>query len=313
MKKIPKPYSVMMEEIKDRLKGKNGIKRAREIQQLLKEIPWSVGDYRRIKDGLRKELKELEVIEQAKKASRSRTKTKKSTPQFAIIGVTNSGKSTLINNLTGTDIPIGSYPYTTIEPQYGALEHDKISFQLVEIPAIYEGCWDGDKSTLGMIHSADCLLIVGRSFNDFKIILKELEKQNIELIGNRMDDGFIQTIPRKIPAFLIYDKNTETMPSSHLKKISSEDYVEIKRNMVEMIKPVRIFTMNSFNEIQEQPIVFYNDPITVKDVMQRVTKSKIEIFKDAILLEGGPNGRRKRVGITYELSDNDVIHLTFQK
>jgi len=310
---MPKPYSVIMEEIKDRLKGKVGEDRAKEIRQLIKEMPWNVGDYRRIKEGLRKELQEIEQVEQAKKASRSRTKTKKSTPQFTIVGVTNSGKSTLINNLTGTNIPVESYPFTTTEPQYGALEYEKISFQLVEIPALYEGCWDSDKSTLGMIYSTDCLLIVGRSFDDFSFVLKELEKQNIELIGNRMEDGFIQTTPRKIPAFLVYDKNTETMPSSHLKKISSEDYNEIKVKMVELVNPVRIFLMNSFNEIQEQPVVFYNNPIAVRDVIQKISKSKIEIFKDAVLLEGGPNGRRKRVGITYELSDSDVVHLTFRK
>ena len=302
-----------MEEIKDRLKGKVGEDRAKEIRQLLKEIPWNVGDYRRIKDGLRKELQEIEQVEQAKKASRSRTKTKKSTPQFAVIGVTNSGKSSLINNLTGTNIPVESYPFTTTEPQYGALEYEKISFQLVEIPALYEGCWEGDKSTLGMIYSTDCLLIIGRTFEDFNLVLQELGKQNIELIGNRVADGFIQTTPRKIPTFLVYDKNTETMPSSHLKKVSSEDYGEIKKKMVELVKPVRIFTMNHFNEIQDQPIVFYNDPIIVKDVIQKVSKSKITVFKDAVLLEGGPNGRRKRVGITYELQDNDVIHLTFHK
>ena len=310
---MPKPYSVMMEEIKDRLKGKVGDDRAKEIRQLLKEIPWNVGDYRRIKDGLRKELQEIEQVEQAKKASRSRTKTKKTTPQFAVIGVTNSGKSTLINNLIGTSILVESYPFTTTEPQYGALEYEKISFQLVEIPALYEGCWEGDKSTLGMIYSTDCLLIVGRSFEDFSLVLQELGKRNIELIGTRLEDGFIQTTPRKIPAFLVYDKNIETMPSSHLKKISSDDFEEIKKKMVELINPVRIFTMNTFNEIQEQPIVFYNNPITVKDVILKVSKSKLDVFKDAVLLEGGSNGRRKRVGITYELADNDVIHLTFRK
>jgi len=313
MKDIPKPYAVIMEEIKVRLKGKTGVDRAREIQQILKEIPWNVGDYRRIKDNLRKELKEIEVVEQAKKASRSRTKIKKTTPQFSIVGVTNSGKSTLINQLTGSDFLVDSYPFTTTEPQFGTFEYERINFQVVELPAIYEGCWDNDKSTLGMIYSSDCLLVIGRSSEDFGIVLSELEKHNIELIGERMNDGFIQTIPRKIPAFLIYDKNTETLPSSHLKKVSSENVDEIKRNMMDIINPIRLFTMNSFNEIQEQPIVFYKDQITVKEVIHKISKGKEDIFKDAVVLEGGPGGRRKRVGITYKLSDNDVIHLTFYK
>jgi len=310
---MPKPYAVITEEIKDALKGKIGEERAREIKRLLKEIHWDVGDYKRLKDKLRRELAEIERMESARKASRSRTKTKKATPQFCVIGAANSGKSTLINNLAGTEITVEPYPFTTAEPQYGALEYDGINFQLVEIPAIYDGCWRSDKSTLGMIYSTDCIIILGRSIEDFELVLKELWQQNIELIGERMDDGFIQIVPRKIPAFLVYDKNAEVLPSSHLKKIASEDFEEIKQSMIKLAKPVRIYTMNSFNEIEEQPIVFYKNQISVKEVIQKVYRGKEEYFKDAVILEGGPNGRRKRVGITYELSDEDVIHLTFHK
>jgi ribosome-interacting GTPase 1 len=310
---VPKPYAVITQEIKDALKGKVGEERAREIKRLLKEIHWDVGDYKRLKDKLRRELTEIEKMEHARKASRSRTKTKKSTPQICVIGAANSGKSTLINNLAGTEILVESYPFTTTEPQYGALEYDGINFQLVEIPAIYDGCWNSDKSTLGMIYSTDCIIILGRSPEDFDLVLEELANQNIELIGERMDDGFVQTVPRKIPTFLIYGEDASILPSSHLKKISSTELEEIKRNMIKLTKPVRIYTMNSFNEIEDQPIVFYKNPITVKEVIQKVYRGKEEFFKDAVILEGGPNGRRKRVGITYELSDKDVIHLTFHK
>lgn len=310
---MPKPYAVITEEIKDALKGKVGEERAREIKRLLKEIHWDVGDYKRLKDKLRRELAEIEKMEHARKASRSRTKTKKSTPQFCVIGVANSGKSTLINNLAGTEIPVEPYPFTTTEPQYGALDYDGINFQLVEIPAIYDGCWSSDKSTLGMIYSTDCLMILGHSLEDFELVLKELAEQNIELIGERMDGGFIQTIPRKIPTFLIFNKDSTILPSSHLRKIASDDFEEIKQNMIKLARPVRIYTMNSFNEIEEQPIVFYKNQISVKDVIQKVYRGKEEFFKDAVILEGGPNGRRKRVGITYKLSDRDIIHLTFHK
>ncbi|NPD89039.1 MAG: hypothetical protein HGN29_09945 [Asgard group archaeon] len=310
---MPKPYSVITEEIKNALKGKVGEERAREIKRLLKEIHWDVGDYKRLKDKLRRELAEIEKVEQARKASRSRTKTKKSTPQFCVIGAVNSGKSTLINDLAGTKIAVELYPFTTTEPQYGALEYDSISFQLVEIPAIYDGCWNGDKSTLGMIYSTDCLIIIGRTLEDFELVLKELADQNIDLIGERIPDGFTQTIPRKIPAFIVFDKNTEILPSSHLRKIATDNLEEIKQNMIKLVRPVRIYTMNTFNEIEEQPIVFYKDQVTVKEAIQKVYRGKEELFKDAVILEGGPNGRRKRVGIAYELSDKDVIHLTFHK
>ncbi|MBY8999475.1 MAG: 50S ribosome-binding GTPase [Candidatus Heimdallarchaeota archaeon] len=310
---MPKPYSVMMDEINSRLQGKVGDERAKEIRQLLKEIQFDVGDYRKIKDKLKRDLKEIETIEQAKKASRKGGQTKKETPQFVVIGAANSGKSTLINNLTGTNFLVADYPYTTTEPQYGALKYDKVNFQLVELPAIYEGCWDSDKSTLAIVHSTDCLLILGRSIKDFNLVLSELKRNNIHLRAERMDEGFAQLTPRTLPAFLVYDENLEVIPSTGLKMISNENLETIKKAMVEITRPKRIYTMDSFNKIEELPVVFFKDQLTVKDVVKKIGKGKVEIFKDAVILEGGPTGRKKRVGISYELSDNDVVHLTFHK
>lgn len=310
---MPKPYSVINEEIKDALKGKVGEERAKEIRKLLKEIQWDVGDYRKIKDKLRRELNEIEMVEQARKTSRRSSKTKKETPQFLVVGTTNSGKSTLINSLCGTQIPVEDYEYTTTELQYGALEYEGIKFQLVELPAISEGCWDYDKSTLAHVYSTDCLLVLGRSFEDFAIVLNELEQQNIELIEKRLGDGFTQTSPRSIPAILVKKENLGLISHNNLRNIYSNDLESIKKNMFGIIKSIRIFTMNSFNEIEDQPVVFFKDTVSVEDVVNKISKSKRDIFKDAVVLEGGPNGRRKRVGITYELKDKDVVHLTFQK
>ena len=310
---MPKPYAVIMEEIKDALKGKSGEERAREIKRLLKEITWDVGDYKRIKDKLRRELSEIEVMEQAKKASRRSSKTKKETPQFLVIGLTNSGKSTLINNLCGTNIPVGDYEYTTTEPQYGAMVYEGIKFQMVELPAISQGGWIYDKSTLGLVYSTDCLIIMGRTFEDFSVVLNELSEQNIELIPRRGGDGFAQTSPRKIPSILVKDEKLGLISHNQLANMVLTDIVGLRECMFEIINAKRIYTMNSFNEIEDEPIVFYTENLTVKDVVSKINKSKMDVFKDAVVLEGGPNGRRKRVGITYELSDKDVIHLTFKK
>lgn len=310
---MPKPYAVIMDEINTRLKGKVGDERAKEIRLLLKEIQFDVGDYRKIKDRLRRELREIETMEQAKKAARKSGYTKKETPQFVIIGAPNSGKTTLINDLCGTNFLVADYPYTTTETQYGALKFDNVNFQLVELPAIYEGCWEGDKSNLAVIHSTDCLLILGRSMKEFELVLSELKKNNIHLREERMEDGFAQVNPRIIPAFLVYDKNLEIMISSNLKMVSNENLEKVKRTMVEVTRPTRIYTMDSFNKIEDVPIVFFKDQLTVKDTVKKISKGKVDIFKDAIVLEGGPSGRRKRVGIDYELKDGDVIHLTFKK
>ncbi len=56
-----------------------------------------------------------------------------------LIGMPNAGKSTLINSLTNTSAAVGSYPFTTLEPQLG----DLYGYVLADIPGLIEGAAKG--------------------------------------------------------------------------------------------------------------------------------------------------------------------------
>ncbi len=56
--------------------------------------------------------------------------------QIALLGAPNSGKSLLHAKLTGSDAPVGPYPFTTQYPQPGMMPHLDIHFQLVDLPPL---------------------------------------------------------------------------------------------------------------------------------------------------------------------------------
>jgi GTPase len=56
------------------------------------------------------------------------------------IGLPNAGKSSLLNALTNADAKVGSYEFTTLEPNLGALPG---GFILADIPGLIEGASDG--------------------------------------------------------------------------------------------------------------------------------------------------------------------------
>jgi len=97
---MPKPIRIMRREIKERLKGKAGQQKMDEIENLLEEIPWDVGDYRILKSELKNELDQMRHLKSVIKSSRAKYQLKKESPQMIIAGATKAGKSYLLNQLT---------------------------------------------------------------------------------------------------------------------------------------------------------------------------------------------------------------------
>jgi ribosome-interacting GTPase 1 len=56
--------------------------------------------------------------------------------QIAVLGPPNAGKSSLHARLTGSDVAIAPYPFTTHHPEPGMLAHEGIHFQLIDLPAV---------------------------------------------------------------------------------------------------------------------------------------------------------------------------------
>ncbi|MEM2972425.1 MAG: GTPase [Candidatus Bathyarchaeia archaeon] len=111
---------------------------------------------------------------------------KEGAAQIVIIGLTNSGKSSLLMAVTNAKVEVSPSPYTTREPVPGILDYEDVQFQLVEAPALMEGSADGKAwglQTLALARNADGLiLIVDLSQNpvaQLSTILGELEKARI--------------------------------------------------------------------------------------------------------------------------------------
>ena len=59
------------------------------------------------------------------------------TPQIALLGNPNSGKTAVFNQLTGLSQKVSNYPGVTVEKHIGKIQISDNAYDLVDFPGIY--------------------------------------------------------------------------------------------------------------------------------------------------------------------------------
>ena len=67
---------------------------------------------------------------------------------FALVGNPNSGKTTLFNQLTGSQQRVGNWPGVTVEKKTGEAQFEDYRLDLVDLPGTYNLSGDSDSESL---------------------------------------------------------------------------------------------------------------------------------------------------------------------
>jgi ribosome-interacting GTPase 1 len=97
--------------------------------------------------------------------------------QVCILGMTMSGKSTLLSKLTEAKPQIADHPYTTIRPEIGMMDYNGIKIQIVEIPSTF------GSEYMSIVRTCDLIVCVIKDEKD----RNELQRM--------MNDNFIKVKP----------------------------------------------------------------------------------------------------------------------
>jgi len=238
--------------------------------------------------------KELEK-ESAKKHGHSLGIKKEGDARVSIIGSANSGKSSLLAELTNAAPKIADFPFTTTKPEIGTLDLDGIKIQLIELPA------NLGKELLSIVKTSELILVLITSLNELVNIGNIIKKENITnkklIILNKTDT--------------INEYESNKLKSISLIKISIKDRKginELKQKIFENISLMRIHTKEPGKKPTEKPIILKKNS-SIKDVAEKIRKDYPERFIKARIWGKSAKFPGQTTGIEHILQDKDIVEL----
>lgn len=257
------------------LEAKTRAEKIAALEEMIKQAPKHKGAQNLLKQ-LKQRLAKLKAQKAAKVGRGGFKLPKEGDAQIAIVGFTQSGKSTLLSKLTNARPEISDRPFTTTTPQVGTAEWKGVKFQLVEIPSTFQPMY------MSVARSADGVIYVYDSTKD----MEEQSKRFKELRARfRLESmPYINVLGKKEPDEGIFQK------------------------IWKKLGLVRIYTKEPGKKPEERALVL-DVGSTVEDAAADVHKEFVKFFKYARIWGTSVKHDGERVGANHILEDGDVLEI----
>lgn len=287
--------------------AKNNEEKLRALEKMYSLAPKhksSEGLLNEIKQKISK-FKEKEEKEKTKKSGGGLFSIKKEgAAQVIMIGMTNSGKSYILNKMTGSKIEVASYPFTTKNPEQGAMDYEGVKIQLVEVPAIFGGFYNSEKgpSLFAIMRECDLIVVIldglGNPSEQLRLIEDELRKGGVVLDGMQKPGIY----PKR--CIVVVNKKFSYLNTIH-KICSLEDF---KQNVWDKLELVYVQTKMPGKKADWPPVCLKKGS-TVKDLAEKVHKDFLEKFKYARIWGPSVKHSGTTVGLEHVLDSKDVVEM----
>lgn len=166
-------------------------KKIKELQDELKKTKYNKATQGHVgivkaKIAQLKDRQEQRVSKKTGKSEHGYSVRKSGDATVLLLGFPSTGKSTLLNNLTGTSSEVAAYAFTTLTVIPGMLEYKQANIQILDVPGIVSGAASGrgrGREVLAVIQNADLVLMVIEVNHPehYPAILREVWESGIRL------------------------------------------------------------------------------------------------------------------------------------
>ena len=277
------------------LNAKSKEEKIAALQEMIKELPKHKGTHVLLAQ-LKGRLKRLK--EEARRASKSGARGKFSIKKegaatVCIIGITNSGKSSLLNLLTAADAEVADYPFTTKLPEVGMMYYKDLQIQVIEIPALLtpEFC-----SLLQLAN--EVIVLLDSTMN---------QKQQIEEMEKVLERYFNLKKPVIYVSNKIDEARSQQSEFLQISTYTGQGIEELKEKILDSLNLIRVYTKKPGKK-KDLPALGLKNDSAVDDVLGMIHKDFRKNFKFARVFNSDKHSGQK-VGLDYRLEDGDVIEI----
>ncbi|MFA5173923.1 MAG: GTPase [Candidatus Pacearchaeota archaeon] len=245
-----------------------------------------------------KKLKQELAKNKKNKKSSGKKGIKKEELQAVLVGLTNSGKSSVLKALTNADPKIASYGFTTIKPEIGTLNYLGCPIQIIDTPPIAS-----ENFNKGILSTTDTILIIAEKIHEIKEILDKLKNINKPLIivFNKIELYDLET-KRKIKETLRSKRYNFVMISTFTK----EGIEELKEKILNSFEIIKVYTRHPGKKQDNRPVILQPNS-TLEDVAEKILHGYSKKVKYAKITGPSCKFPNQKVGLKHIVKDKDVV------
>ncbi len=271
---------------------------------------------------LKEELQKRPAVGRAEQAYNIK---KEGAAQVVLLGLPNTGRSSLLSQITNASSEVADYPFTTQKPIPGMMRFENLQIQLVDTPPIQLDHIEPGFPNL--IRNADALLLLVDLMEDpvfqMEILLDQLSNMKIKAVGkgaiSLLEAGWVSLrvlvagnkcdVKNAMEEYgKLENRFRDTFPILPLSVKEGMNFDELKKEVYQLLDIVRVYTKIPGKEPDLTEPVILKKGSTIEDVALSVHKDFAAKLRYARIWGSGKFGGQM-VKRDCRVSEGDVIEL----
>jgi ribosome-interacting GTPase 1 len=245
--------------------------------------------------------------------------------QVVILGLPNSGKSTLFSQVTHAFSEVADYPFTTQKPIPGMMRFENLQIQLVDTPPIQLDHVEPGFSNL--IRNADALLLLVDLTEDpifqIEILVEELNQMKIRIVGKgsipTLEEGWTSQkalllgnkvdVKNAMEGYRTFENHfRSTFPILPLSAKGGMNFEELRKEIYQLLDIIRVYTKVPGKEPDFTEPVVLKKGSKVEDVALSIHQDFVAKLRYAKIWGSGKFDGQM-VKRDYQVNEGDVVEM----